>query len=343
MFKLIQKIYNYIRYGKKRDGLLVNITDDKNFGSRAVYKPTKEDLVEAKKQSFEVFDPKRIDQLDNDFCVGEGSQYEAQATEDFEDEETGSGAFVFANAKKWSRAKLSTFGTSLLAGAMARVIAGICKRSLYNYRRGMRNWYANWRNIPQEAYKDAEKHKAGSAWELDIPWGWTKFDAVLATLWHFKDKKVLIGTGDEGHRRTVFGFDKKRDCLKSADTYGIRTYEKGTQYINRTRARTLFTPYFVLDIERKLAELLIQYNDKVIKLANNKDCYLVKNGEKHLIPDEKIAWSHGYLLAPYDNGKLVETIDKKDFNKIKTGDNIKFIGGKNEWIINRIYELNNLK
>jgi len=341
MFNFLKQLIEYLRYGKKRNGL-IDLTDDRNFGSRAVYKPNKKDLGEAKKQSFDVFDPIRVDQIDDDFCVGEGGQYEAQATENFDDEDVGAGAFVFACAKKWSKAKLSDYGTSLLAGAMARMVYGICKRSLYNYKRGMRNWFANFNNIPKEAFEDAKKHKAGSVWQLNIPWGWTKFDAILATLWHFKDKKVLIGTGDKGHRRTIFGYDKDRNCLKSADTYGKRTYENGTQYISETRARTLFTPYFVLDIERDLAELLVQYNDKLIKLSDSKDCYLVKDGEKHFIPNEKIAWSHGYLLAPYDNGKLVEIINEVDFNKIPKGDDIKFEGGKNQWIINRIYELHKL-
>lgn len=338
MIEKLLKLIEFIKYGKKKFGLR-DITDDRNFGSRAVYTPTKEDLAEAKKQSFVVFDPPRLDQLDSDFCVGFGGAYEADATEYFNgDSGQGSGTYVLAMAKKWSGEPYNSYGTSLLAGAMARVTFGICNKELYDYKKGMRDWFSKWENIPKEAHEDAAKHKAGSAWQLDIPWGWTKFDAILATLWHFKDKRVLIGTGDEGHRRTIFGYDKVKNCLLSADTYGNRTYQNGTQFIDEIRARTLFTPYFVLDIERSLAEILVKYNGKLIKLSDNVDCYLVKEGKKCLVPDEDIAWSHGLLLAPYDNGKLVEIIEKDDFNKIPNGDNLKFEGGKNEWIIKRIKE-----
>lgn len=343
MIELFKKFIDYIRHGKKQDGL-VDLTDDRSFGSRAVYKPNKADLEEAKKKSFIVFNPNKLDQKDNDMCVGFGSAYEADATEEFEGESgQGSGAYVFAMAKKWSGASLNAFGTSLLAGAMARVTYGICSKEKYEYKRGRRNWFANWNNIPKEAHKEAEGHKAGSAWKLDIPWGWTKFDAILATLWHFREKKVLIGTGDKAHRRTIIGYDKTRDCLINCDTYGTRTYENGWQYINKMRARTLFTPYFVLDMERSLAEILVKYNDKVVKTRYAKECYLIKDSKKCYIPDEDIANSHGHLLAPYDDGKLTEIIKQEDLDMIPKGDNLEFKGGKNEFIIKRIYERNNIK
>ena len=343
MIKLIKKLTDFFRYGKKRDGL-VDLHDDKNFGSRAVYTPDKKDLEQALKQTFIVFNPKLLDQYDSDFCVGFGSAYEADATESFDGEsEQGSGAYVFATAKKWSRASIVAFGTSLLAGAMARVVYGICNKELFDYKKGRRNWFANFNNISLEAHVDAKKHKAGSAWQLNVPWGWTKFDAIVATLWHFKDKKVLIGTGSRSHRITVGGYDKKRNSLICFDTYGQRTHEKGTRFINGTEARTLFTSYFVLDIERELAEILVTYANKVVKLDTNKDCYLIKDGEKHLIPDEKTAWSRGFLLAPYDSGKLVEIITRKELNKIPVGSPVKFEGGKNEWIIRRIAEKFNIE
>ena len=339
----LKKLFELIRYGRKKGGL-VDQTDDRSFGSQAVYTPDKKDLEQALKASFVVFNPKRLNQMDNDNCVGFGRAYEADATEDFEGESgQGSGAYAFAAAKKWSRAKLSVFGTSLLAGCMGGVTFGICSKEKWDYKRGRRNFFANWANIPKEAHEEASKHKAGSAWQLNIPWGWTKFDAILATLWHFRNKKVLIGTGDQGHRRTVFGYDARRKCLMSADTYGTRTYEKGTQYITRERSRTLFTPHFVLDIERKLAEILVAYDRKVVKLESNNKCWLVKDGEKHYIPNEKIAWSNGFLLAPNDKAKLVEIIEEKDLNKIPDGKELVFNGGKNEWIIKRIYELNKLE
>lgn len=340
---MIKKIIEWFKF-RRRDKGLVDLTDDKNLGSRALYKPIKEDLKEAMKKTFIVFNPKKLDQLDSDFCVGGGGEYEADATEDFDGEsEQGSFAFIFANAKRWSGKSIYTFGTSLLAGCMARVKWGVCNKELYNYKKWHRNWFANWRNISAEAYKNAEKHKAKSAWELNVPWGMTKFEAITATLYHFRAKKVLIGTGNNAHRITVIGYDKPRDCLICVDTYGERTYNKGIRYIGRIEARTLFTSYFVIDIERSLAEILVKYNEKVVKLVNNPVCYLVKNGAKHLIPNETIAHSHGFLLAPDKNAKLTEIITQKDLNKIPCGKNLKFEGGKNEWIVRRIYELNKLE
>jgi len=338
MLKFIKHLIEYLRYGKKKEGL-VDLTDDNDFGSRAIYTPDKKDLEQALKQTFIVFNPKLLDQTDSDFCVGFGSAYEADATENFDGESgQGSGAYVFAMAKKWSGASISTFGTSLLAGAMARVKYGICNKELYDYKKGWRNWFANWNNIKEEAIEDAKKHKAGSAWRLNVPWGWTKFDAIIATLWYFKDKKVLIGSGNKSHRITMGGYDIVRKAIICFDTYGERTYLKGLRFVDRVEARTLFTSYFVLDIERDLAEILVQYDRKVVKLKNNKDCYLIKNGKKHLIPNEKTAWSRGFLLAPYDNGKLVEIITEQELNKIPLGDNVKFEGGKNEFIVRRIME-----
>jgi len=343
MTNFLKQIIEYIRYGKKRDGL-INITDDRNFGSQTVYKPNKDDLEEATKETFVVFRPKLLDQYDSDFCVGFGNAYESDATEDFDCvSEQGSGAYIYAGSKKWSGASYLKWGTSLLAAGMARVTYGICNKELWDYKRGNRNYYANWANIPQEAHDNAAKHRAGVLYELSVPWTWSKFDAIVAALWHFKDKKVLIGTGNNAHRITVGGYDKESDALICFDTYGERTYSKGIRYIYREEARTLFTSYFVLDIERELAELLVAYNDKVIKIKDNNDCYVVRDGKKHLLPDEKVAWSHGFLLAPYDGDKLVEVLEEKDFNKIPTGDEMAFEGGKNEWIIKRILEKYNIK
>lgn len=339
---MFKKLIEWLRFGRKRKGL-VDYHSDNNFGSQAVYTPNKSDLEQATKETFIVFNPKLLDQYDSDFCVAYGGAYEADATEDFDGEsEQGSGAFLFACAKKYSNTSIKAFGTTLLAGCMARVKYGICNKEQYDYKRGMRDWFATFSNIPEEAFETAEKHKAGSAWQLAIPWNMTKFDAIVSTLYHFKEKKVLIGTGNNAHRITVIGYDKPRDCLICADTYGERTYNKGTRFISRTEAKTLFTSYFVLDIERELAEILVQYDRKVVKIKDNVDCYYISGGEKHSLVSEKIAWSHGFLLAPNDEANLTEIITRKDLEKIPEGEPLTFEGGKNEWIIRRIYEKNKI-
>lgn len=333
---MFKKLLDYLKYGKKIGGL-IDVRDDRNFGSRVLFKPTREDLAIATKKTFVIFNPKLLDQLDSDFCVGYGSAYEADATEDFNGEsKQGSGAFVLACAKKWSGASISSFGTSLLAGAMARVVYGICDKELYDYKKGWRDWFANFNNIPPEALKDAQGHKASSAWELDVPWGWTKFDAIVSTLYHFKDKKVLIGTGNNSHRITVVGFDKSRDALICVDTYGDRTYHGGTRFIGRLEAMSLFTPYFVLDMERSLAEILMLYNDKAVKLENSPECYLVSGAKKHKLLNEPIAWSFNTLLYAPNN---VTIIKKEDLDKIPLGEPVDFRKGKNWELVKRFFEL----
>jgi len=339
---MFKKILEWLRYGSKRDGL-VDYTDDNNFGSQAVYTPTKEDAKQASKETFIVFNPKLLDQLDSDFCVGYGSAYEADATEDFDGESgQGSGAYILACAKKWSNASVSAFGTTLLAGCMARVKYGVCNKEEFDYKIGKRNWFANFNNIPSKAHAEAEKHKAGSAWQLKIPWGMDKFDSIVSTLYHFKDKKVLIGTGMNAHRWTIVGYDKARDCLIRVDSYGKRTLNNGYGFVTREQARGLFTSYFVLDIERVLADILVQYDRKVVKTSGSPDCYLIKNGYKHSLVDEDIANSNGYLLAPYDKGKLTEIITRKDLDRIPLGKPLEFKGGKFEFVVRRICERNKI-
>lgn len=343
MKNFLKQLIERLKFGPRRGGL-IDLRDDKNFGSRALFKPTKEDVAAATKETFVVFWPKKLDQFDSDHCVGFGGAYEADATETFAGpSDQGSGSFIFACAKKWSGRPISEFGTSLLAGCMARLQYGVCRKELWDYVKGRRDYYSNFNNIPKEAFEDAKKHKAGSVWEVNIPWGMTTFDAIVSTLWHFRDKKVLIGTGNNAHRITVIGYDKPGDALICLDTYGERTYSAGVRHIGRVEARTLFTPYFVIDIDRSLAEILVEYNDKVVKTVTSPDCFLIQGGKKHLILDEKAAWSHGYLLAPYDGAKLTEIIEQADLDKISLGENVRFEGGKNEWIIRRIAEKYNIK
>lgn len=340
---MFKKILDWYKYGFKRNGL-IDYSDDRNFGSQAVYTPTRADLKEATKETFIVHDPKPLDQMDNDHCVGFGCAYEADATENFDGESgQGSGSFIFACSKKWSGAKISAFGTTLLSGCMARVKWGICNKEQFDYKRGMRNWFSRFDNIPMEAFETAKKHKAGSAWQLRIPWGWTKFDAIVATLYHFRKKKVLIGTGMNAHRYTIIGYDKGRDCLIRRDTYGTRTLTRGIGFVTREQARGLFTSYFVLDIERGLADILVEYDRKVVKTDNNPDCYLIKGGEKHSLVDEETANAHGYLLSPNDELKMTTSITQKELDIIPLGEPLTFEGGKYKWVVRRIYERNNLK
>jgi len=193
---------------------------------------------------------------------------------------------------------------------------------------------------------------------------------------HFKDDFIIIS----GEQVKQFWFNKNLlstgvfeflnyKCINSIDISNFNEikyrlkYEGFIPYKNyQIKYDVIIFPYYdnlglkgsfsdskyhnnliVLDIERELAEILVTYANKVVKLDTNKDCYLIKDGEKHLIPDEKTAWSRGFLLAPYDSGKLVEIITRKELNKIPVGSPVKFEGGKNEWIIRRIAEKFNIE
>jgi len=319
---------NYLKYGKygKKLFYLVDEIDERNFGSDAVYKPVREDLVN---QDFIVYDPIPQDQYDSDFCAGYSGAYAAEATEGMQL----AGAFMFALAKKVA-GSINGFGTSILQICKARYNFGVCRKELYDYKPGWRDWFANWNNITPEAYKDAYSHRSKAYFQLIVPYGWDLYDAIRAYLWHFKDQKVLIQTGRDAHAATIIGYSVSRGLI-GRDSYGARTYEEGLRYFNRKFANGLFTPYFSLDMERELAELLVEYNGKAVKVKDQKDCYLIQDGEKRLLSNEAVAWSVGVLLFSPDN---VYEIPQTDLDKIPLGSPVSFDEGKNFPIIQRVLE-----
>lgn len=322
---LIKKIINYFKYGKKKF-FLIDEVDENNFGSDAIYTPVKEDLVE---QDFVVYDPIPQDQLDSDFCAGFSGAYAAEATEGL----PLSGAFLFAMAKKLT-GDWTGWGTSILKICKARQKFGVCRKELYEYKRGWRNWFANWLNVKTEAYADAANHKSQAYFQVKVPYGWDLFDALRATLWHFKDKKVLIQTGRDAHATTLTGYSVANGIM-GRDSYGTRTYKDGVRYFPRWYANGLFTPYFAIDMPRELAEILVEYMNKAIKLKDKPECYLVRNGEKHLLANEAVAWSHNTLL--FDPNFVFE-VSQENFDKIPTGAPAKFDDGQNQQIVRRILE-----
>ena len=322
----LKKLIEWIKFGKKKF-YLYDEKDERNFGSDVIYTPTREDIVE---KSFIVFDPTPQDQKDSDFCVGYSGAYASEATEG----EPMSGAFLFSMAKRLSGTYIG-FGTSVLQSCKAKQKYGVCKKSLWDYVNGKRNFFANWNNIPQEAINDAAEHKSKAYFELIIPRGWDIFDAIRAYLWHFRNEKILIQSGRDGHACTLTGYDQETKRLVGRDSYGLRTYDEGIRYFDRSDANGLFTPYFSIDMDRGIAEILVQYNTKAIKLKDNNDCYLIKDGKKLLLRNEAIAWSHNTLLF---NPDFVYEITKEDFDMIPTGEPAKFEDGKNWQVVQRILE-----
>ena len=301
---MFKKLIDWIKYGSKKF-YLYDEKDVRNFGSDVLYTPVREDVVD---KSFIVFDPTPQDQTDSDFCAGYSGAYAAEPTEG----EPMAGAFLFAKAKQLS-GSYDGFGTSILQICKARQKFGVCKKALWDYPKGKRDFFANWYNLTEDAINDALKHKSKAYFELIFPRGWDTFDTIRAYLWHFKDGKILIQSGRDGHACTLTGYDAGRKEIVGRDSYGLRTYENGKRYFDRSFANGLFTPYFSVDMDRSLAEILVEYNNKAIKLTDNPDCYLVKDGKKRLLPNEAIAWSAGVLLFSPDN---VYEILKEDFDKI---------------------------
>lgn len=342
-FVKLAQFFNSL-FVKKRDGLYEE-EDPRTFGANILRgKVLKSDLID---KDFSLFEPTLINQEDSDFCVGESRNYGAQATEEDLEPEY-SGAFAFAVSKYWG--DIYAFGTSILAMCKGAIKYGVCRRGLYEYKRGKRNYYANPANIPQEALNNAKNHKAGSYFKIYSQYGWDKFDLFRAYLNKFKDKKIVIHTGADAHAITLIGQKTINGELKlfGPDSYGekniwyrIGKSINGIRYFSRSEANQLISGYMVIDMEREKAELLATYNNKAIKIKDNKNCFLVKSGKKCLLKNEVIAWSYNTLLF---DPSYVSILPKEDFDKIPTGEPLQFKSGKNWQIIQRILEkTNNLK
>jgi len=317
---------------------------DNSFGAHLIRgHVTKDDVVD---KDFQVMKPVLINQGNTDFCVGCSRAYGAQATES----QLMSWAGAYAMACR-ILGYVPDYGTSILSMCKGAVVHGTPEEKYYKYGIKGRNWFANWRNIPDEGLTNAEKHKAKSYYRIYEPFGMDRFDTFRAYLNKFADKKIVIHTGVDGHAVTLIGQKTVSGELKlvAVDSYGDRSINyrigrsiDGFRYFTRAEANQLFNGYILFDMERELAEILNQYDNKVIKLESDTKCYLVKEGTKHYIKSEEIAWSHNHLLAPYD-GKLTETITEIELNKIPDGEELKLESGENYFILLRIAEKYKIK
>lgn len=348
ILKIIRKIIDYFRYGTKKYGLLQDETDDRSFGSNVLVEPRDEDLV---KKTFVVFDPTPLDQMDNDHCVGFGGAYETEAWSGV----VCSGSFIFAMCKRLE-GTMKTFGTSLLKKCKAKLKWGVCRKEMWDYKKGHRNYYSSWWKIPKEAYDDAAQRKDSAFFQMVRKEGWTNFNTIRALLWRLRKDRVLVDSGNYGHDITIIGYVDKtwngledlhpqlqeiiktnniRDHLICKDSYGDRTFYKGYRFMPSSEARTIATPYFSIGMSRDLAELLVTYNGKAVRLPESKECFLIRESEKHHLRNEAHGWSHGVLLF---NENYVHVLQKREFDLIPTGEPTKFSDGQNWEIITRILE-----
>ncbi|MFA4833568.1 MAG: hypothetical protein WC619_01825 [Patescibacteria group bacterium] len=324
---------------------LYDEVDERNFGAEVIAgNVTKADLTD---QEFQTFQPVLMDQLDTDFCVGAGKAYFKQATERVIMSFAGAfamGARALGYVPEW--------GISILQVMKGACGFGVPEEDKWKYEaysilkplKSGRNYFANWKNMPQDTLDNAAKHKDQSFFQINLLSGWDQFDTFRAYLNKFKDKRIVIQTGVDDHNITLIGQKVINGVIKlfGPDSYGTQSINyrigksiDGFRYFSRTEANQLFTGYIAFDMPRALAELLNLYNNKAIKLKDNPECFLVKNGEKHSLVNETIAWAHNTLLF---DPNYVSEISQEDFDKIPTGEPAKFKDGQNWQIVRRILE-----
>jgi len=342
MEKLTQKFKDYLKFGRKRDGLIDEV-DSRNFGAEIAATISTKDLV---KESFVVLNIEPQDQLDSDYCAGFSGAYSSEQTEGMQC----SGSFLFAMAKKLS-GSYKGWGTSILKISQARTKFGVCNKSSWEYKKGKRDYYANWNNIPEEVYKEAEQHKAKSYYQVSKGFNWSMFDTIRAYL---KITGKTINTGATGHAITIIGYvdenqnfshdfpeklkkiikdNNIKDKLIALDSYGERTYYNGYRFIDRVESEALFTPYITLDIPRNLADILNEYDQKCIKTKDDPKCYLVRGGQRCHLKNPMTALSHNILLQGD-----VFTITDEDMSLIPEGKMLSFYEGKFAPLVKRCIE-----
>ena len=343
----------FLDFIRGRRGGLYEEDDERSFGSHVAFGQASRDDITDKDFQFKGF--AFIDQLSTDFCVGCGKAYFKQLTE----HQLMSWAGAYAMGCR-ALGYIPKFGISILQVMKGAVKFGCPEEKYWKYKswngttKSGRNYFANWKNMSNEVLANAEKHKDESFFVVSTQYKWDKFDLFRAYLHKFYklNKTIVIQTGTDAHNVTLIGQKTVSGELKlvGIDSYGKRSINyrigksiDGLRYFNRAEANQLFTGYIAFDMPRNLAEILVKYNEKVVKTDSSPDCYLISGGTKHSLVSEKIAWSNGFLLAPYDDAKLTEDISEEDLNDIPLGEPLKFEGGKNEFIIRRIMEKYKIK
>ena len=161
-------------------------------------------------------------------------------------------------------------------------------------------------NVSEEVYKEAEKFKAKSFWfiyagdwERIIRAGYTeKIPLVTTTEWYRSynqpeaDGRLPFPSGGvvSGHAFVYSGKEtvNNRVRLWFDNSWGKNWGKDGRFYIwlDEIEKYNLGTFFIVVDIEREVADILIKYQGKVIKNADNPACYLVDKKRVINIGDE---------------------------------------------------------
>ena len=340
MWKFLRTIYYRFKDRNRKFGWFQEV-DERNFlGKNIAGQITRADLNDHPFVNFDIAE--LINQSWTDFCVACGEAYGAEGTEGM----PMSWAAAFALYCR-RIGFVSPYGASILQMLMARKQYGIPERSVWEFKpENGRDWNADWKNLPADVLTNALLHRAGSIWEAQRPDGWDRFNTFRAYLWKFRDKKIAIQTGTDGHNITLIGQKfhplSGELCLYGPDSYGAedRNYRigrsfSGWRYFNRTEANQLPAGNFAFDIERELAELLNTYNEKAVKVIDNPDCFIVRNGERHSLVNEYIALANNCLMYDPNN---INIISEDEMNKIPLAEPMKFKDGQYWSLVQRILE-----
>lgn len=318
-------------------GLNDDVTDERTFGAEVI--AGRVERSDIQDRDFFTIEPmRRIDQKSSDFCVGCSKCYGKEATEGVK--MSWAGAYAMGCR---ALGRIPNFGISLLHVFLGAVRYGVPEERLWPYT-GKKSHDADYKNMSQEVLDNAMEHRDGSFFIIKEQEGWDRYDLFRAYLWKLRDRKIVIVTGADNHSITIFGQVKAGNEFEivSVDSYGkkemryrLGRYVDGFRYFNRREVNQMFRGYIGIDMKRSLAELLVLYNGKAVKTQDSGECYLIKDGEKHHLMNEAIAWSHNTLLF---GDKYVSTISKDEFEEIPTGEPSTFEGGENRDIILRILE-----
>lgn len=257
-----------------------------------------------------------------DFCVAFEGSYTVE--QDYQSKLENwkkrlSAAFNFAATKRRYYKGYGGFGLSIPYSLGSLQHDGICLESLYPmYKsKSKRNFMANWRNIPPEAWADAKNRKMDRGYfKVDV--FKDKFENFASGLYHWEeivitglywfsgfhinsDRQLILNKsgGYEGHCVGVIGYDRHPENKKRRMWFTDSYPSHGTWWLYEDEVKAImYNGYIVLPKKFTLEAIKIiqKYAGKAIKTDDNPNVYLVMNGEKRQLINEMAAWSHGVRL-----------------------------------------------
>lgn len=347
MINYLKNLIQEVSYLFTKKPKLYEEDDERTFGIKAVAgEISRADLTD---EDFSIWtNIAWIDQLKTDFCTGCSRAYAGYATEHVR--LSWAGAFSVACRVI---GYIPEFGQSILQIMKGARKYGTCEERLWEYKAYNpfkpkttgRNYFANWNNIPKEAWDNAKEHKLESFFKVEIPYGWNKFNTFRAYLNKFKVERIAIQTGTDAHAVTL-GMQKKFGSeikLGGPDSYGEKSnwYRigksiDGIRWFSEWEVNQLFSGHMGLDMPKSLAEVLHKYTGKAVK-GDSDECYLIKEGKKCHIPSKEVAWC--FKIKLWED---ITTITDEEINLVPEGEKLKKEDGQCYSLVNEIINTSNL-